>query len=71
MSGTVRVTRLDPPAVPYVEIVLPIEGAASAMIRSCKGNTELALHVIAQLQLDTDAAGLISAAGRLRDRQAA
>lgn len=57
--------------LPRVEIVLPIEGRIRATLRGCEGDPALAAYVIAQLELDDDAADMLNAARRIRDREAA
>lgn len=71
MSGMVRLHRRRPPTVPFVEIIIPIEGAASGMIRNCHGDETIGARVIDWVEHDPDLRDLVDAFRRLRDRQAA
>lgn len=71
MSGMVRLTRRRPPTVPYVEIVLPIEGRATGHVRGCAGDYGIRDRVLDWIEHDPDMRDLVDAFRRLRDRQAA
>ena len=58
------------PAVPYLEIVIPLEGRARGAARGCGGNWDVRARVLDWVESDADGAEIIAAFRRLRDRQA-
>lgn len=67
----VRLPRRKPPAVPYLEILLPVEGRASGSVRGCGGDYAIRDRVLFWAESDPDMRELLAAFRRLRDRQAA